>query len=97
MIYMLSRNKVADFEKWNRGFASHAEAHRAAEIKLIHVWRDINDPNNVFIVFEVGSIEKARAFIDAPEAAEAGKEFGVVEGEYHFVEASEIYQLNHSQ
>ncbi len=91
MIYMLCRNKVADFEKWNRGFASHAEAHRAAALKLIHLWRSLDDPGNVFFVFEVGSIEKARAFIDAPEAAEAGNEFGVLEGEYHFVESSEAY------
>ena len=85
MTHMLCRNKVADFAKWKRGFDSHAAAHREAGLKLVHLWRDVADPNNVFFLFEVGSTKKARAFISAPEAAEAGKEFGVLDGEMHFI------------
>ena len=55
-------------------------------MKLVHIWREIDNTNNVFFVFEVESLENAKSFISSPEAAETGEEFGVLEGEYHFVE-----------
>jgi hypothetical protein len=41
--------------------------------------------------YDVRSIEKARALIGAPEAEEAGKASGVLDGGYHFVEDSKAY------
>jgi hypothetical protein len=83
---MLCRNKVANYAKWKRGFDAHTAAHREAGLKLVHLWRDVDDSNNVFFLFEVSSMKKAKAFIGAPEAAEAGKKFGVLDGEIHFID-----------
>jgi hypothetical protein len=91
MIYMLCRNRVADFSKWKSVFDSHAQAHLDAGLRFVHFWRSVEEPNNVFFVFEVQSTERARAFINAPEAAQTGKVSGVLDGEYHFVEDSEGY------
>lgn len=91
MIRMLCRNKIADFEKWKAVFDSHAGAHREAGLRLEHLWRSVEDPNNIFFVFEVGDIDKARAFINAPDAEEAGRASGVLDGEYHFIEESKGY------
>ena len=49
------------------------------------------NPDNVFFLFEVASLERAQAFISDPAAAEAGKISGVLDGEYHFLEASVGY------
>jgi len=86
MTYMLCRNRVADFARWKTVFTSHAAAHMDADLRLIHIWRAVEEPNNVFFLFEIASIEKAKAFISDPEAAKAGESSGVVDGEYHFVE-----------
>ena len=86
MTYMLCRNRVADYSRWKNVFASRAAAHRDAGLRLIHLWRTVEDPNNVFFLFEVASMEKAREFISHPEAAKAGEASGVLDGEYHFVE-----------
>jgi len=86
MTYMLCRNRVADFARWKTVFDSHAEAHRHAGLRLINIWRCVNEPNNVFFMFEVARGEKAREFISNPEAAKAGEISGVVDGEYHFIE-----------
>jgi len=51
----------------------------------------VEESNNVFFLFEVTSLDKARAFISNPAAAEAGKESGVLDGEYHFLESSAGY------
>jgi len=85
MTHMLCRNRVANFAKWKRGIDSHAAAHRAAGMKLVRFWREVGDRNNVFFLFEVSSMKKAKAFIRSPEAAKAGKKFGVLDGEIHFV------------
>ncbi|UCC85016.1 MAG: hypothetical protein JSW46_08920 [Gemmatimonadota bacterium] len=86
MTYMLCRNRVADFGRWKAVFASHAEAHRDAGFRLVGIWRALEEPNNIFFMFELDSVEKARAFVGDPEAARAGEAAGVLDGEYHFVE-----------
>jgi hypothetical protein len=86
MTYMLCRNRVADFPRWKAVFASHAMAHRDAGLRLVKLWRSVDDPANVFFLFEVASLEKAREFIGNPEAAKAGAASGVIDGEYHFIE-----------
>jgi len=59
---MFCRNRVADFEAWKAVFDSHADAHRTAGLKLIRFWRSIDDPNEVFFLFDVESLEKAQQF-----------------------------------
>ena len=88
---MLCRNKVSDFSKWKRVFDSHASAHREVGLLLLHVWRTLEEPDNVFFLFEVKDIYKARAFISTSDAVEAGKISGVLDGEYHFVECTKGY------
>jgi hypothetical protein len=94
MIYMLCRNRVADYSRWKAVLASHAQAHRDAGLQLVKIWRALDDPNNVFFLFEVASIEKAKAFISNPEAAQAGQSSGVLDGEYHFVEDAGHYLIS---
>ena len=85
-VHMLCRNRVADFERWKRVFESHTEAHRGAGLELLALWRKQDEPNEVFFLFSVESVERARAFVEAPQAADAGEEAGVLEGEIHFLE-----------
>ncbi len=78
MVYMLCNHRVQDFAKWHRVFSFHAEAQRKAGLHLLHLLRDTNDPNHVIYLFEVHNTEKAKAFTEAPEAAQAGEESGVI-------------------
>ena len=86
MTYMLCRNRVADYSRWKAVFASHKNAHEDAGLRLIALWRSVEEANNIFILFEVASLEQARQFIRDPEAAKAGAASGVIDGEYHFLE-----------
>lgn len=86
MTYMLCRNRVVDFERWKAVFDSHKAAHESAGLRLVNLWRSVEEPDNVFFMFEVESIPAARAFVSDPAAAEAGEVSGVVDGEYHFIE-----------
>lgn len=91
MIVMLCRNRVSDFSKWKGVFDSHAQAHRDAGLHLRNTGREVEEPNNVFFLFEVTDTQKARAFISNPAAAEAAKTSGVLDGEYHFLDSSTGY------
>jgi hypothetical protein len=51
------------------------------------MWRDIEDPNNIFFLFDVLDTDKAREFVSSPGAAQAGEVSGVIDGELHFVES----------
>lgn len=86
MRYMLCRNRVKQFEQWYEVFVSHAATQREAGLQLIHMWRDVQEPNNVFFLFSVESIDRARDFINHPDAARAGEISGVIDGECHFLE-----------
>jgi hypothetical protein len=86
MSYLLCRNRVDDFARWRAVFASHQQAHLNAGLRLINLWRGIENPNNVFFLFEVASEGKAREFISAPEGAKAAESSGVIDGEYHFLQ-----------
>ncbi|MGE5341808.1 MAG: hypothetical protein ACM3SY_10060 [Candidatus Omnitrophota bacterium] len=85
MIHMLCRNRVKDFEHWLGIFNSQDAAARAVGLKSIDMWQDIDDPNNVFFLFEVEHLESAKNFINRPESAEVGRIAGVLDGEYHFI------------
>ena len=91
MTHLLCRNRVADFPRWKAVFASHQAAHQTAGLRLASIWRGLTEPNNIFFLFEVASMEKARAFIADPEAAKAAEVSGVIDGEYHFVEDAGRY------
>jgi hypothetical protein len=55
------------------------------------MWRTLAEPNNIFFLFEVGDLEKARAFIGDPDAAKGAETSGVIDGEYHFIEDAGSY------
>ena len=85
MNYMLCRNRVTDYAKWRAVFDSHLESQVDSGLVLVSLWRDVEEPNNVFFMFEVTDMDKARDFIESPDAEKTGEESGVIDGEMHFV------------
>jgi len=89
MLVMLVRNRVEDYSRWKSVFDSQDSAAREAGLYLTDLWRDMEDPNNVFFVLRVSDLDKARAFLADPKSAEVGKIAGVIDGEIHFLERDE--------
>ena len=87
-MFMLCRNRVKDFTKWKAIFDTHRTvAHGQSGLRLTHMWREVDDPNNVFFIFAVEDRSRAEAFVNDPEAAKTGEIAGVIDGETHFVES----------
>ena len=90
-MFLLCRNKVADYEKWRAVFESHADAHRAVGLNLEDHWVDADDPNQVFFLFSVDDRGKAEGFMAAPQAAEGAEASGVIDGDFWFVREADRY------
>lgn len=64
--YMLCRHKVIDYDRWKPVFDANAPALHQAGLNVEFHWRGIDDPNEVFILFAVDDVDRARAFVTSP-------------------------------
>jgi hypothetical protein len=79
MRYLLVRHKVAEFEQWKSAYDAHLPARQKAGLKEERLLRNIDDPNEVLILFETEDLQKAREFIDAADLRAAMENAGVVD------------------
>lgn len=75
-----------DFDRWHAVFVANTEAARDAGLRLTQMWRDSASPNDVWFLFDVADVDRARAFLNDPASAEAGTAAGVLDGEFHFLD-----------
>lgn len=86
---MLCFNRVKDYRAWKAVFDAHAHAHREAGLRLVRLWQDADDPEQVYFLLDVEDRARAQAFVDDPVSARAGEEAGVIDGWLHFVEEND--------
>jgi len=79
MINVLIRHKITDFAKWKSAYDAHAHARQAAGLKEEHLWRNLDNPNEVLILFTAADINKARTFSNTPDLREAMQNAGVMD------------------
>ncbi len=91
MIYLICCCQVADLARWKRAFDSQATAHRIATLGLLHIWRTMDSADELFLVFEVGDIGRARDYLNSPEAADAERAACIVRSEHRFVESASLF------
>ncbi|MGB2633636.1 MAG: hypothetical protein WAM58_06840 [Candidatus Acidiferrum sp.] len=79
MGYLLVRHKVKEYYEWKRVFDTHKEAQRHSGLRIERVMRNLYEPNEVFLLFEVTDLAKARGFVFSSEVPTAQAESGVVD------------------
>ncbi len=79
MNYLLARHKVADFSKWKPVFDAHLPARRKAGANETHLLRNIDDPSEVIILFEIEDLKKARELVASDDLRERMQEGGVID------------------
>jgi hypothetical protein len=78
MVHVLVRHKVEDFGKWKPIYDGHQEARAAAGLQELHLWHNIDDPNDIFLLFEVADVEEAKAFARSSDLKERMRDAGVM-------------------
>ena len=87
---LLVRNRVKDYSTWFAYFEEDSEAAAEYGLKLASLWQASDDPNNVFFILDVEDVDRANAFMARPESQEIGVKSGVIDGEFHYLEAVPI-------
>ena len=92
MAYILVRHKVKDFERWKAVFDGHSDARKAATSKGGRILRNADDPNEVFVLWEVGDAEEGRQYIQEPVHADAMEQAGVIDDpDCYFLDDGELF------
>lgn len=77
MPYLLVRHKVSDYSRWKLVFDSHLAVQQQAGLRITHVLRNLDDPNEVVLLFEADDLQKAKGFVYSPNVPEAQQQAGV--------------------
>jgi heme-degrading monooxygenase HmoA len=80
MPYLLERHKIGDFARWREVFDSDAPNRESAGCRGARVFRNAEDPEEVVVLFEWDSLERARRRIESAGLAQEFEEAGVSGG-----------------
>ena len=75
---LLTRFKVADYDKWRQTFEGHAELRKRSGCTGTHIFRNTHDTSEVVINLQWDSEENAQKFLASAEARAAMQESGMV-------------------
>ena len=78
MAFVLVRHKVRDYAKWKRAYDAHAPMRRKAALRQKALLRSVRNPKDVMILFQAGSLAKAKKFTSSANLRKVMKEAGVV-------------------
>ena len=73
MAHMLVRHKVQDFRQWKPAYDAHQQDRAAAGLKDLHLWHNIDEPDEIVLLFEISDVEKAKAFVESKDLKERMK------------------------
>ena len=92
MPYALSILRVEDYAKWKSAFDSEdgIALRKAFDMKSYHLFQTGDDPNNLVLLTEWDTRDKARKFMQSEELRVASQQSGVIGGsDNYFLEEVE--------
>ena len=78
MPYILVRQDVENFNQWKAVFNQHEETREDAGSLGYQLLNSIDNPNEVFVLFEWDSLANAQQFTSSDELREAMQNAGVI-------------------
>ena len=77
MTTVLIKHPVEDYDKWKDAFDAFIDNRKAGGEKSYHIYRTLNNLNNVVVLFEWDSAENAITFLQSDELKAAMQQAGV--------------------
>jgi heme-degrading monooxygenase HmoA len=75
---MLVRHKVEDYAKWKPLYDGHAATRKASGSKGAHLFRNVDNPNEIVLLFEWDNLSNARRFAQSEDLIKTMKKAGVI-------------------
>jgi hypothetical protein len=98
MALVIVRHKVNDFVTWKRAFDAHAPARADAGLSNTRLYRSVDNPSEVIILFDTDDIAMAKRFVSSPELKSAMADAGVVDTPDVFIlNAAQDLELPHAR
>jgi hypothetical protein len=79
MHYLLLRHKIEDFKHWKPVYDSHLPSRQRAGLRELHLFRNIDTPHEIIILFEASDLAKAHQFVASSDLREAMNRAGVTD------------------
>jgi quinol monooxygenase YgiN len=90
MPYLLVRHKVEEYAKWKTLFDEQAPTRQQGGSRGGQLFRNVNDPNELVILFAWDDVGHASQFIESEELREMMQQAGVADSpDLYFLEAVE--------
>jgi len=77
MTSILIKHKVENYEKWKAEFDAFKDQRKQGGEKSYQIYRPVDDPDNLTILFEWESEDTAKTFLGSVELREAMQRAGV--------------------
>ena len=78
MAKLLVHHKVQDYSAWRKGFDDHDKTRKEFGSTGFQVFRSASDPNDLTVIMDWSSVDKAKAFATSDSLKEAMKNAGVI-------------------
>ncbi len=78
MPFAIIQNEVKDFDEWKKIFDADQPSIAAAGAKLLGVYREIDNPNKVTIMYEASNVELYHTLMSDPERQAQIQQAGVI-------------------
>jgi hypothetical protein len=78
MNYILIRHKVTNFEKWKDAYDAHFLARATAGLKEEHLLHNVDDHNEVVVLFSTQDLNLAKEFAASSDLRAAMQKSGVI-------------------
>lgn len=78
MAVLTVRHTVADYGTWKAGYDNHGASRKAHGAIRDQVLQSVDDPNDLLVLVEFGSLADAKAFANDPSLKETMSASGVV-------------------
>jgi ABC-type sugar transport system substrate-binding protein len=76
-VRMFVHHQVADYSAWRKTYDSFAPTQKKLGVIYQAVYQSTDDPNDVTVIHDFHSLEKAKAFASSPELKAAMEKSGV--------------------
>ena len=84
---LLAHLKVADYDAWRRTFDDDAETRGNAGMTLLQLWRQADDENRVWMLYEISERVMADEYLKGLGQLHA-EQGGASEGGHYFLETA---------
>jgi hypothetical protein len=77
MTIMIVHHMVKDYSAWRPAYDAHEQSRVSAGITNGRVFRGVEDPNDIMLLFDVGDVDKARMWSVSADLKSAMARAGV--------------------